>query len=366
MRIPLVDLSKVHGELETEIFGAIRRVIATSAFAGGPEVEAFESRFAEFCGTRHCVGVSSGTAALELILRAAGIGDGQEVIVPVNSFVADAEAVILAGATPVFVDCVESTGLIDLEAVAAAVTRLTSAILPVHLYGQPVEMSGLQALAASEGLLLIEDACQAHGARVDGRQVGSLGDAAAFSFYPSKNLAAMGDAGAVTTDDEALAERLRMIRDHGSREKYSHEVLGGTHRMDGIQAAVLNVKLGSLDRWNDQRRQIAARYRAGLGSADSVVSVKCLEDVSGGEHVYHLFVVRSPERDAVLSRLHDAGVGAAIHYPVPLHRQPSLSGLGYATDQFPVANRLAAEILSLPIYPGLSDDQIDRVLTILL
>jgi dTDP-4-amino-4,6-dideoxygalactose transaminase len=366
MRVPLVDLSKVHGELETEIFGAIRRVIATSAFAGGPEVEAFESRFAEFCGTRHCVGVSSGTAALELILRAAGIGDGQEVIVPVNSFVADAEAVILAGATPVFVDCVESTGLIDLEAVAAAVTRLTSAILPVHLYGQPVEMSGLQALAASEGLLLIEDACQAHGARVDGRQVGSLGDAAAFSFYPSKNLAAMGDAGAVTTDDEALAERLRMIRDHGSREKYSHEVLGGTHRMDGIQAAVLNVKLGSLDRWNDQRRQIAARYRAGLGSADSVVSVKCLEDVSGGEHVYHLFVVRSPERDAVLSRLHDAGVGAAIHYPVPLHRQPSLSGLGYATDQFPVANRLAAEILSLPIYPGLSDDQIDRVLTILL
>ncbi len=366
MRVPLVDLSKVHGELETEIFGAIRRVIGTSAFAGGAEVESFESRFAEFCGTRHCVGVSSGTAALELILRAAGIGDGQEVIVPVNTFVADAEAVILAGATPVFVDCVESTGLIDLEAVAAAVTRLTSAILPVHLYGQPVEMSGLQALATSEGLLLIEDACQAHGARVDGRQVGSLGDAAAFSFYPSKNLGAMGDAGAVTTDDGSLAERLRMIRDHGSREKYSHEVLGGTHRMDGIQAAVLGVKLGSLDQWNDQRRQIAARYRAGLGSADSVVSVKCLEDVSGGEHVYHLFVVRSPERDAVLSRLHDAGVGAAIHYPVPLHRQPSLSGLGYATDQFPVANRLAAEILSLPIYPGLSDDQIDGVLTPLL
>jgi dTDP-4-amino-4,6-dideoxygalactose transaminase len=358
MRVPLVDLSTVHAELQAEIGSAIRRVIDANAFAGGPEVEAFERRFAEACGTRHCIGVSSGTAALELILRAAGIGEGQEVIVPVNTFVADAEAVVLAGATPVFVDCVESTGLVDVDAVAAAVSPATSAIMPVHLYGQPVAMAPLQALAARHGLLLIEDACQAHGARLEGRPVGSLGDAAAFSFYPSKNLGAMGDAGAVTTDDDTLAENLRMMRDHGSREKYRHEVLGGTHRMDGIQAAVLGVKLEYLDQWNDERRQIASKYRIALESIDTV---SCLEDASGGEHVYHLFVVRCAERDGLLEGLHEAGIGAAIHYPVPLHRQPSLAGLGYAADQFPVANRLAAEILSLPIYPGLTGDQFELV-----
>ena len=272
----------------------------------------------------------------------------------------DAEAILLAGATPVFVDCIESTGLVDLDAVAAAVSSATSAILPVHLYGQPVRMLPLQELAARHGLLLIEDACQAHGARLDGRPGGSLGDAAAFSFYPSKNLGAMGDAGAVTTDDETLAVRLRMIRDHGCRERYHHELLGATHRMDGIQAAVLGVKLEYLDGWNDQRRQIASRYRLALESVDSV---SCLEDVSDGEHVYHLFVVRVTDRAALLDRLHETGIGAAIHYPVPLHRQPSLAGLGYAADQFPVANRLADEILSLPIYPGLSGDQIELVVS---
>ncbi len=362
MRVPLVDLSLVHSELDAEIGAAIRRVIDENSFAGGPEVEAFERRFAAKCGTRHCVGVSSGTAALELILRAAGVGEGDEVIVPVNTFVADAEAVLLAGATPVFVDCVEPTGLVDPNAVAAAVSSATSAIMPVHLYGQPVQMQPLQELAARHGLLLIEDACQAHGAWLDGRPVGSLGDAAAFSFYPSKNLGAMGDAGAVTTDDQTLADRLRMIRDHGSRQKYRHELLGASHRMDGIQAAVLGVKLDCLDRWNQQRRQIAESYRVALELKDSV---SCLEDLSDGQHVYHLFVVRVGERDTVLGGLHKAGIGAAIHYPVPLHRQPSLAGLGYAVEQFPVANRLADEILSLPIYPGLTTDQVEWVVSAL-
>lgn len=360
MRVPLVDLSTIHGELDGEIGSAIRRVIEANAFAGGPEVEAFERKFAAACGTRYCVGVSSGTAALELILRAAGIGDGDEVIVPVNTFVADAEAILLAGATPVFVDCIESTGLVDLDAVATAVSPATSAIMPVHLYGQPVQMAALQELSARHGLLLIEDACQAHGARLDGRPVGSLGDAAAFSFYPSKNLGAMGDAGAVTTDDETLAARLRMIRDHGCREKYHHELLGATHRMDGIQAAVLGVKLEYLNGWNEQRRQIASRYRLAL---ESIGSVSCLEDLSNGGHVYHLFVVRVAGRAGLLDRLHEAGIGAAIHYPVPLHRQPSLAGLGYAADQFPVANRLADDILSVPIYPGLTDDQLELVVS---
>jgi len=362
VRVPLVDLSLVHSDLDSEIGSAIRRVIEENSFAGGPEVEAFERRFASACGTRYCVGVSSGTAALELILRAAGVGEGDEVIVPVNTFVADAEAVLLAGATPVFVDCVEPTGLIDPDAVAAAVSSATSAIMPVHLYGQPVRMQPLQELAARHGLLLIEDACQAHGARIDGRPVGSLGDAAAFSFYPSKNLGAMGDAGAVTTDDQTLADRLRMIRDHGSRQKYCHELLGGSHRMDGIQAAVLGAKLDCLDRWNEQRRQIAASYRVALELKDSV---SCLADLSDGQHVYHLFVVRVGERDSVMEGLHGAGIGAAIHYPVPLHRQPSLAGLGYAAEQFPVANRLAEEILSLPIFPGLTTDQVDWVVSAL-
>ncbi|MDP7277456.1 MAG: DegT/DnrJ/EryC1/StrS family aminotransferase [Planctomycetaceae bacterium] len=359
MNVPFVDLSSVHQPLAGALTAAIDRVMASSAFAGGPEVEAFETSFATYCGTDYCVGVGSGTAALELVLRAAGVGSGDEVIVPVNTFVADAEAVLLAGATPVFVDVDAGTGLVDGEAVAAAVGENTAAILPVHLYGQPAAMAPLQALAARQGLLLVEDACQAHGAGDDGRRVGSLGDAAAFSFYPSKNLGALGEAGCVTTDDATLAGRLRMLRDHGSRERYRHELLGRNDRMDGLQAAALGIKLPHLDGWNARRRELAARYRRGLAAVEGVV---CLAEREAAEHVFHLFVVRVSQRDRVREGLQAAGIGTGIHYPVPLHLQPCCAQLGYREGAFPVAETLAGEILSLPMFPGLSDDQVDRVI----
>ena len=359
MPVPFVDLSIQLRALDQPLLGAIDRVLASCAFAGGPEVEAFESAFAEFCGTRDCVGLGSGTGALELLLRAAGIGPGDEVILPVNTFVADAEAILLAGATPVFVDVEEETSLINLEATAAAVNGQTAAILPVHLYGQPVDMSSLQHLAAGKGLLLIEDACQAHGARRGSRRAGSLGDAAAFSFYPSKNLGALGEAGCVTTDDRALAERLRMLRDHGSRERYVHELLGRNDRMDGLQAAVLGVKLPQLEDWNERRRDRAAQYRQGL---EEIAGVRCLQEQDGGEHVYHLFVVRVAERDRVQRSLAEIGVGTGIHYPLPLHTQPCCTHLGYSEGEFPVAEKLATEILSLPMFPELQPRQVDEVL----
>ncbi len=359
MHVPLVDLSVIHSALEEQITSAIGRVIQESSFAGGPEVERFEQRFAETCGTRECVAVSSGTAAIELTLRAAGIGAGDEVIVPVNTFVADAEAVLWTGAMPVLVDCVAETGLVNLDAVQAAVTPATAAIIPVHLYGQPVAMDQLQAIAAREGLLLLEDACQAHGAMLGDQPVGGLGDAAAFSFYPSKNLGAMGDGGAVTTNDAALAARLRMIRDHGCRVRYQHEVLGGTNRLDGIQAAVLDVKLPHLPKWNADRLRWAGRYRERLAGSSEFL---CLENAADDGHVHHLFVVRTPRRDERLEQLHAAGIGAAVHYPVPLHRLPSLSGLGHSEGEFPVAEKLASEILSLPLFPGLTESQFEHVM----
>ena len=358
MPVPFVDLSSQLQALDQPLRAAIDRVLDSCAFAGGPEVEAFEIAFAEFCETRFCIGVGSGTGALELLLRAADIGPGDEVILPVNTFVADAEAVLFAGATPVFVDIDADTALIDPDAVAAAVTGQTAAILPVHLYGQTVAMSSLQSLAAAKGLMLIEDACQAHGARRENRRAGSLGDAAAFSFYPSKNLGALGDAGCVTTNDRALAERLRMLRDHGSRERYVHELLGRTDRMDGIQAAVLGVKLTHLDEWNSRRRDLAAHYLRELSAVDGV---RCLKEQDGGEHVFHLFVVRVAERDRIRQALYDIGVGTGVHYPLPLHIQPCCAHLGYSEGEFPVAEKLASEILSLPMFPELLPGQVDEV-----
>ena len=358
MPVPFVDLSSQLQALDQPLRAAIDRVLDSCAFAGGPEVEAFETAFAEFCETRFCIGVGSGTGALELLLRAADIGPGDEVILPVNTFVADAEAVLFAGATPVFVDIDEDTALIDPDAVAAAVTGQTAAILPVHLYGQTVAMSSLQSLAAAKGLMLIEDACQAHGARRENRRAGSLGDAAAFSFYPSKNLGALGDAGCVTTNDRALAERLRMLRDHGSRERYVHELLGRTDRMDGIQAAVLGVKLTHLDEWNSRRRDLAAHYLRELSAVDGV---RCLKEQDGGEHVFHLFVVRVAERDRIRQALSDIGVATGVHYPLPLHIQPCCAHLGYSEGEFPVAEKLASEILSLPMFPELLPGQVDEV-----
>ena len=358
MPVPFVDLSSQLQALDQPLRAAIDRVLDSCAFAGGPEVEAFEIAFAEFCETRFCIGVGSGTGALELLLRAADIGPGDEVILPVNTFVADAEAVVFAGATAVCVDIDEDTARIDPDAVAAAVTGQTAAILPVHLYGQTVAMSSLQSLAAAKGLMLIEDACQAHGARRENRRAGSLGDAAAFSFYPSKNLGALGDAGCVTTNDRALAERLRMLRDHGSRERYVHELLGRTDRMDGIQAAVLGVKLTHLDDWNSRRRDLAAHYLRELSAVDGV---RCLKEQDGGEHVFHLFVVRLAERDRVRQALYDIGVETGVHYPLPLHIQPCCAHLGYSEGEFPVAEKLASEILSLPMFPELLPGQVDEV-----
>ena len=313
--IPLVDLKTQYSALAPEIDAAMRRVLTEGSFILGPAVDAFERAFASFCGTRHAIGVASGTDALHLILRALGIGAGDEVILPAFTFVATALGVTLAGATPVLVDVRSDDGLIDPEQIAAAITSRTRAILPVHLYGRCADMDPIRDLAAEHGLKVIEDAAQAHGAHYKGRPAGSMGDAAGFSFYPGKNLGAYGDAGAITTSDDALAERLRVLRNWGSRKKYHHEEPGLNSRLDSLQAAILEVKLRHLGRWNELRRRHAATYDAALGE-----EVRRPFDRPGDEPVFHLYVIRAPHRDALLEVLHSDGIQAGIHYPFPIHQ----------------------------------------------
>ena len=355
--VPFVALDRHHDALEAQLQAAFQRVLRTNAFILGDEVERFEADFAAYCGSRACVGVASGTAALMLLMRAAGIGPGDEVIVPGHTFIASALGVVHAGATVVFCDVEEDTGLIDPDAAAAAVTDRTAAILAVHLYGQVCAMEPLAGLARRHGLILLEDAAQAHGATYRGRRTGSLGAGAAFSFYPSKNLGALGDGGAICTDDEGLAQRARSLRNLGQRRKGEHVELGYNERLDGLQAALLSAKLPHLEAGNAARRRHAARYREGLGGR-----VDVLGERQDSPCVYHLFPVRVPDRDATQQRLHDAGIQTAVHYTPATHLHPAWDGI-IRTPTLPSAERWAREELSLPMFPELRDDEIDRVVT---
>jgi dTDP-4-amino-4,6-dideoxygalactose transaminase len=355
--IPLVDLKAQYAALRPDIDAAIARVIANTSFIMGPEVRAFEDAFAAYCQARYAVGVSSGTAAIELTLRALGVGPGDQVITTPFTFIATAEAISATGATPVFADIDPATYNLNPAAVDAAITPRTRALLPVHLYGQPADITALAAIARRHGLALIEDAAQAHGAEVNGRRVGSLGHAACFSFYPGKNLGAYGDGGAVTTDDEALAGRLRKLRDHGRVSKYVHDELGYGHRLDAMQAAILGAKLPHLDAANATRRRLAARYDELLADSDLVLPFV----PEGVAPVWHLYVVRTPRRDDVLASLKAQGIEAGIHYPLPLHLQPAYRSLGQGPGSFPVAEAAAQQVLSLPLFPEMTDEQQERV-----
>ncbi|HVV19468.1 MAG TPA: DegT/DnrJ/EryC1/StrS family aminotransferase [Pseudonocardiaceae bacterium] len=357
MNIPLVDLAAQHRQVADEVAAGWAAVLERTAFVNGPAVAAFERSYADYLGATHCVGVGSGTDALELALRAAGVGNGDECVLPANTFIATAEAVARAGATPVLVDCDADTGLIDPAAVADAVGPRTKAVLPVHLYGQAAAVEQLPA-----GLTVIEDAAQSQGARRFGRPAGTLGHAAATSFYPGKNLGAYGDAGAVVTDSAEIAEGIALLRDHGSPRRYEHTVLGFNSRLDTLQAVVLSAKLKRLDGWNEDRRKAAERYHELIAELPDVVRPVVAE---GNDPVWHLYVVLVPERDRVLAALHEAGIGAGIHYPTPIHLTGAFASLGYPAGSFPNAESRARRQLSLPIFPEITAAQQERVVTAL-
>ena len=356
MRVPFVDLQAHHEPLRAELDAAVAAVGRRGDFILGESVDAFEHEFAAFIGTRHAVGVASGFSAIELALRAHGIGAGDEVITAANTFIATTLAIAAAGATPRLADIDPTTCTMAVDRLAECITPRTRAIVPVHLYGQPADMDAVRQFAERHHLLVLEDAAQAHGARYRGRRVGTFGHAAAFSFYPSKNLGAWGDAGLVATDDAAIAERLRVLRNVGQRAKYVHACAGTNARLDTVQAAVLRVKLPHLDGWNAARRAHADRYRARLGGR-----LRVPQPVPDREHVYHLFVVEVDRREQVRDRLRASQIDTGIHYPVPVHLQEASVALGYRRGDFPVTEAAADRILSLPMYAELTDDQIDLV-----
>jgi dTDP-4-amino-4,6-dideoxygalactose transaminase len=356
--IPLTRLDDADPALTEELLDAVRRVAATAGFTLGAEVAAFEHEWAAYCGVAHAVGVSSGTDALALALRALGIGPGDEVLVPANSFIATAEAVSLVGARPRFLDVDPRTALITAAHVEAAIGRRTRCVIPVHLYGRTVQLEPIVALARARGLAVIEDACQAHGASIGDRRAGSIGDAGCFSFYPAKNLGAWGDAGAVVSGDSRLADRVRLLRAHGQRTRHRHEVVGTTARLDAVQAAILRVKLRRLEEWNERRRRAGAALTRALqgGPVDPPPA-----RAPGGDHVFHQFVVQSDHRDALRRHLAARGVATAVHYPAPVHRTPAYASAGLEVTPLPVAEARAARICSLPIHPQLTDREITRI-----
>jgi dTDP-4-amino-4,6-dideoxygalactose transaminase len=358
LQVPFLDLRAQHDPLRAELLAAIGEVIDRSAFAGGPMVAKLEEDFAAYCQTRAAVGVGSGTEALWLTLLAQGIGRGDEVITVPNTFMATAEAISWCGATPVFVDVDEQTYTLDPRQLEHAITPRTKAVIPVHLFGQMADMDPIMEIARRHRLMVIEDACQAHGAEYKGRRAGSIGHAGCFSFYPGKNLGAWGEAGAVVTNDRALAEKIRILRDHGQETKYHHSCIGWNARMDGIQAAVLRVKLKGLDRGNAARRAHARRYEELLAGLDDLTLPLAAEY---GVPIYHLYVVRVPERDRILQALAGRGIACGIHYPTPVHRQDAYRSLGLGPGSFPIAERCAGEILSLPMFPELTPAQIETV-----
>jgi len=358
MKIPLVDLAAQHAEVADEVNQGLAEVFAATAFIGGQAVNQFERAYADFLGVSHCVGVANGTDGLELALRAVGVQPRGEVIMPANTFIATAEAASRIGAVPVLVDVDPDYLLIDPSKVAAAITRRTQAIVPVHLFGQTAFVEQLRSLAIEAGVPIVEDAAQAQGARRYDRSAGSLGLAAATSFYPGKNLGAAGDAGAVTTDDPEVAARVRLLGSHGSPTKYVHQIVGVNSRLDTVQAVVLRAKLARLAKWNELRREAAARYGELLAD---VPGVRVPISAPDNEDVWHLYVVRVPERDRVLARMNEAGVGAGIHYPTPVHLTPAYAHLGFRAGSFPIAEQAALEILSLPLYPHLTFEQQEYV-----
>lgn len=357
MNIPFLDLKRQHAALRAEIIEAISRVIDDTAFSGGPFVEEFEREFAAYCGASCTAGVGNGTDALHLAVRALGIGQGDEVIVPANTFVATAWGASHAGATPVFVDCHPEAWTIDPARIEERVTKRTKAIAGVHLYGQPFDFDAVKEIAARRSLFLIEDCAQAVGAKYKGKRVGSLGDAGCFSFYPGKNLGACGEAGGVTTNNAGLDARLRSLRSHGSLVKYYHDEVGYNMRMDGIHGAVLSLKLKYIDGWNNRRRDIARRYREEIASS----GLRMQKTPEWAGHVYHLFVVVAEDREKLKKYLESKGVFPGIHYPVPCHLQKAYSHLGYRKGDFPNAEALSEGCLSLPVFPEMTDEEVDYV-----
>jgi dTDP-4-amino-4,6-dideoxygalactose transaminase len=357
VNIPFLDLRAQHAGIEHEIEAAFLRVLRSGRYILGAEVAAFEEEFADYCGVKHCIGVGNGLDALHLVLRALGVGPGDEVIVPSNTYVATWLAVSHCGARPVPVEPEERSYNLDPARIESAITPRTRAIIPVHLYGVPADMAPICEVARKRGIRVVEDAAQAHGARYAGRRVGGLGDAAGFSFYPTKNLGAMGDGGAVTTNDDQLAERVRALRNYGSSVKYRNETKGFNSRLDELQAALLRVQLSQLDHRNAARRNVAAAYLRDLAQTGLTLPVTA----DWAEPVWHLFVVRSRRREALQRHLASAGIGTMIHYPVPPHLQPAYADLGIAAGQFPIAEAMHREVLSLPIWPGIAAGSVDRV-----
>jgi dTDP-4-amino-4,6-dideoxygalactose transaminase len=359
LRIPITRLDPSDPALVEELLAVVSRVAHAGAFTMGTELEAFEAEFAAYCETDFAVGVSSGTEAIVLAMKALGIGAGDEVIVPANSFIASAEGVSLAGATPKLVDVDPETHLLTAEAVAAAIGPRTKAVLPVHLMGSAVDMEPLMAAARDAGIAVVEDCAQAHGARYRGQRVGTFGDIGCFSMYPTKNLGAWGDGGAIVTADPALAERVTLLRSHGEQPRYHHKMVGTTARLDALQAAILRVKLQRLEGWNDDRRRLGAMLREGLQGT----SVELPAPASGeGDHVYHLFIVRTKQREALRAFLDERGVSTAVHYPIPIHRTEAYADLGFGEGSLPVAERLAEEICTLPLFPTMSDAEVAQII----
>ncbi|MBN8635343.1 MAG: DegT/DnrJ/EryC1/StrS family aminotransferase [Anaerolineae bacterium] len=358
-KIPLVDLKAQYAAIKPEIDAALARVIANTSFIGGAEVTNFEAAFAQFQRTKRAVGIANGTSALYLVLRALGIGAGDEVITTPHTFIATVEPIAQSGATPVFVDIDPATYNINPALIEAAITPRTKAIMPVHLYGQLAPMDAIMEIARKHNLYVIEDAAQAHGAELHGLRAGAWGHAACFSFYPGKNLGAYGDAGAVCTNDEALATMIAKLKDHGRMSKYEHDELGYGERLDGLQAAILGAKLPHLESWNAARRQHAAYYTQALAGVAGVQTPQVMAD---SQHVFHIYCVRvQGDRDAILAELNQRGIGAGVHYPVPLHLQPAMRGYGGKPGAFPQAEAAAQSIISLPIYPEMTTDHLSQV-----
>ena len=358
MNIPFLDLKAQYRTIKDEIHAAIGEVMENTAFAGGPFVAKFEKDFASFCGCKHAVGVGNGTDALWLSLIALGVGPGDEVVTVPNTFIATAEAISFCGAKPVFADIDERTNNMNPAHLKTAITRKTKAIIPVHLFGQTADMDPILEFAKEKGLPVVEDAAQAHGAEYKGRKAGTMGATGCFSFYPGKNLGAYGEAGAVVTNDDALAEKMRMFRDHGQAKKYYHGMVGWNARMDGIQGAVLGVKLKYLAGWNDARRRHAAAYTEQLASLNEVLKPR---EEAYAKHVYHIYAIRVKERDRLMAALGEKGIGCNIHYPVPIHLQEAYRSLNLGPGSFPVAEKCASEYLSLPMFAELTPDQIAYV-----
>lgn len=360
--IPLVDLAAQQAEIADEVRPLLESVLERAAFVGGPEVQRFETEFADYLGVGHCVGVANGTDALEIALRTVGVGPGSEVILPANTFIATAEAVVRAGASPVLVDVDDECLLMDPRKVADAVTARTRAVIPVHLFGQAAPVEQILLGLDGSGVDVVEDAAQSQGARRIGQAAGAFGSVSATSFYPGKNLGAAGDAGAIVTSNAEVARLCRLLANHGSERKYVHEVVGFNSRLDTIQAVILNAKLARLDKWNDARRQAAERYHEMLAG---VPGVRVPQTLSGNEHVWHLYVIRVANRNRVLGHLQENGVGAGIHYPQPVHRTDAFREFELGGSGFPVSEAAAEEIVSLPLYPHITVEQQERVVDVL-